>query len=216
MLTHSVLSNSLWPHGPWPILCPWDFSGKNIEVDCHFLFPGIFPTNPMDWGAWWVTVHGVAKIQTWLSHFTSLHFPTQGSNPRLHISCTGKWILYHWATCKVLTSLYSSKILGWGSRNCLCIMVSKGVPFGMGHQGKKVTNKSVSLLGLRSRNCETVRSRKCLHILSTSPADSSTRLSTYMSVSYICSYFGVNRCININYLFPKFARIIVTKFYYLS
>ena len=28
--------------------------------------------NPMDGGAWWATVHGVAKSQTWLSDFTSL------------------------------------------------------------------------------------------------------------------------------------------------
>ena len=32
--------------------------------------------NPMDRGAWWATVHGVAKSRTRLSHFTSLHFNT--------------------------------------------------------------------------------------------------------------------------------------------
>ena len=26
------------------LLCPWDFSGKNIGVGCHFLLQGIFPT----------------------------------------------------------------------------------------------------------------------------------------------------------------------------
>ena len=26
--------------------------------------------NPMDWGAWWATVHGVAKSWTWLSDLT--------------------------------------------------------------------------------------------------------------------------------------------------
>ena len=30
--------------------------------------------NPMDAGAWWATVHGVAKSQTWLSDFTSACF----------------------------------------------------------------------------------------------------------------------------------------------
>ena len=30
--------------------------------------------NSMDGGAWWATVHGVAKSQTRLSYFTSLHF----------------------------------------------------------------------------------------------------------------------------------------------
>ena len=29
----------LWPHGLWPtrLLCPWDSSGKNTGVGCHFL-----------------------------------------------------------------------------------------------------------------------------------------------------------------------------------
>ena len=31
--------------------------------------------NPMDGGAWWASVHGVAKSQTWLSNFTfTFHF----------------------------------------------------------------------------------------------------------------------------------------------
>ena len=39
--------------------------------------------NPMDRGAWWATVHGVAKSRTRLSDFTSLHF-----NKHLHsLSC---------------------------------------------------------------------------------------------------------------------------------
>ena len=29
---------------------------------------------PMDRGAWWATVHGVAKRQTWLNHFTFIFF----------------------------------------------------------------------------------------------------------------------------------------------
>ena len=30
-------------HDPW-LLCPWDFPGKNTGVGCHFLPPGIIPT----------------------------------------------------------------------------------------------------------------------------------------------------------------------------
>ena len=31
--------------------------------------------NPMDGGAWWAAVHGVAKVRTWLSNFTfTFHF----------------------------------------------------------------------------------------------------------------------------------------------
>ena len=38
-LVTSVMSNSLWPHGPWPtrLLRPWDSPGKNTGVGCHFL-----------------------------------------------------------------------------------------------------------------------------------------------------------------------------------
>ena len=44
MLSCSVMSDSLQLHGLWPtrLLCPWDFTGKNTAVGCHFLLQGIF------------------------------------------------------------------------------------------------------------------------------------------------------------------------------
>ena len=46
VLSHSVMSNSLWPHGLQParILCPWDSPGNNTGVGCQFHPQGIFPT----------------------------------------------------------------------------------------------------------------------------------------------------------------------------
>ena len=43
-VSHSVVSDSLWPHGlgPTRLLCPWDPPGKNTGMDCHFLLQGIF------------------------------------------------------------------------------------------------------------------------------------------------------------------------------
>ena len=40
------MSNSFVTYGPQParLLCPWDFTGKNTGVGCHFLLQGIFPT----------------------------------------------------------------------------------------------------------------------------------------------------------------------------
>ena len=37
--SHSVLSDSYWPHGlqPTRLLCPWDFPGKSTGVGCHCL-----------------------------------------------------------------------------------------------------------------------------------------------------------------------------------
>ena len=43
--------------------------------------------NPMDGGAWWAAVHGVAKSQTWLSNFTfTFHFHTLGKEMATHSS----------------------------------------------------------------------------------------------------------------------------------
>ena len=48
--------------------------------------------NPMDQGAWWAAVHGVAKSRTWLSDFTfTLHFALscieEGNGNPLQCSC---------------------------------------------------------------------------------------------------------------------------------
>ena len=45
VLSHSVVSNSLQPHGLHParLLCPWDSPGKNTGVSCHALLQGILP-----------------------------------------------------------------------------------------------------------------------------------------------------------------------------
>ena len=44
--SRSVVSDSLQPHGLYPIrlLHPWDFPGKSTGEGCHFLLQGIFPT----------------------------------------------------------------------------------------------------------------------------------------------------------------------------
>ena len=49
-LVASVMSDSLRPHGlkPTRLLCPWDFSGKNIGVGCHFLLQRIFLTQGLN------------------------------------------------------------------------------------------------------------------------------------------------------------------------
>ena len=50
---------------PWVGKIPWRRKGNPLQYSCL--------ENPMDSGAWQATVHGVAKSQTWLSDFTSLH-----------------------------------------------------------------------------------------------------------------------------------------------
>ena len=41
---------------------PGEGNGNPLQYSCL--------ENPMDRGAWWATVHGVAKSRTWLSDFT--------------------------------------------------------------------------------------------------------------------------------------------------
>ena len=50
MFCHSVVSNSLWPHGLQParLLCPWDSPGKNTEVGCHFFLQVIFQSQGLN------------------------------------------------------------------------------------------------------------------------------------------------------------------------
>ena len=55
----------LRPHGLQParVLCPWNFSGKNIGVGVHFLLQGIFPTQGLNlgllcrWHCRWILYH---------------------------------------------------------------------------------------------------------------------------------------------------------------
>ena len=51
-VSHSVISNSLWPHGlsPTRLLCPWGSPGKNTGVGCHSLLQGIFLTHGSNQG----------------------------------------------------------------------------------------------------------------------------------------------------------------------
>ena len=61
VLSHSVMSDCLWPHGlPARLLCPWDSSEKNTRVGCHCLCQGISLTQGSKpgiphWG--WILYH---------------------------------------------------------------------------------------------------------------------------------------------------------------
>ena len=50
--SHSVVSNSLWPHRlkPTRLLCSWNSPGQNTGVSSHFLLQGIFPTQGLNPG----------------------------------------------------------------------------------------------------------------------------------------------------------------------
>ena len=49
-VSHSAMSDSLWPHGlqPTRLLCPRDSPGKNTRMSCHSLLQGISPTQALN------------------------------------------------------------------------------------------------------------------------------------------------------------------------
>ena len=54
-VSHSVMSDSLGPHGlyglyPSRLLCPWNSPGKTTGVGCHFLLQRIFLTQKSNVG----------------------------------------------------------------------------------------------------------------------------------------------------------------------
>ena len=50
VLSHSVMSDSLWSHGLQPASVHGDSPGKNIEMGYHALLQGIFPTHRLNPG----------------------------------------------------------------------------------------------------------------------------------------------------------------------
>ena len=71
-------------------------SGAPLQYSCL--------ENPMDGGAWWATVHGVAKSRTWLNDFTfTFHFHALEKEMATH------------------SSVLALRILGTGEAGGLCV-----------------------------------------------------------------------------------------------
>ena len=125
MLSHTVMSDSLQPHGLQPatdrLLCPWDSPGKNTGEGYHTLLQGIFPTQ---WSNPSPVSPALAGGLLPLSHLGSPHvLISRTCEYMLH----GKgefrmdmelWLLINW-------SWESKIILDYLGRSCLLIRVFK-------------------------------------------------------------------------------------------
>ena len=82
LLSHSVLPNSLRPHGLQParLLCPWDSPCKNTGVGCHFLLQGIFPTQGSNPHLlhWQEDSSALSHLRSPILHFTSAKIDCSG------------------------------------------------------------------------------------------------------------------------------------------
>ena len=120
------MSDSVRPHRwqPTRLLCPWDSPGKNTGVGCLFLLQCMkvksesevtqsCPTlsDPMDCSLPGSSFHGIfqARVLEWVA----TAFSRGSSQPRdwTHISCIGRWVLYHWATREASVQINSFQII---------------------------------------------------------------------------------------------------------
>ena len=119
MLSHSVVSNFLQPHGLQParLLCPWDCPSKKVGVGCHFLLHG---------SSW-------PRDQTHISC----------------ISCISKCILYHcatWEAYKLTLRVYFHSLTLLLVRKQVCSQDKLQPLFAQQNFAKGCTFSSIKLL----------------------------------------------------------------------
>ena len=131
------MSDSLWPHGPWPdrLLCSWGFLNKNTEVGCHALIQGIFLTQ----GSKLHLLHYRQILYCWAAEEDLKHVKIVIEKENIHLSlwfqrnrsiieiyvltyiltanvwqlASSKFRIQHWPSLPILSHLNSSL---WGTR----------------------------------------------------------------------------------------------------
>ena len=97
---------------PWIGKIPWRSNGHPLQYSCL--------VDPMDGGAWWATVHEVAKSQTWLSDWITTildetgnkFFPWEIQKFRLISTWTLSCLSWNW---KSLSRVWLSGTHAWTS-----------------------------------------------------------------------------------------------------
>ena len=89
----SVVSNSLRPQGlsPAMLFCPWDFSGKNTRVGCHFLLQEIFlaqGSNLRFLHCRWILYHWAPREAIALRYLEINHFLISGTQSITSVTYT--------------------------------------------------------------------------------------------------------------------------------
>ena len=102
--SHSVMSNSLQPHG---LYSPWNSPGQNTRVGNHSLLKGIFPTQGSNAGLphcrhilYQLSHHGSPRIPEWVIYpFSS---GSTRSRNQTEVSCIAGRFFTSWATREAL------------------------------------------------------------------------------------------------------------------
>ena len=105
VLSRSVVSDSLWPHGlqPTRLLCPWGFSRQEYWSGCHALLQGLFQTQGLNpgllhwrWILYRLSHQGSSRILEWVAY----PFSRGSSQPRnqTRVSLIASKFFTSWAT----------------------------------------------------------------------------------------------------------------------
>ena len=150
VLSCSVVSGSLRPAR---LLCPWDFSGKNTGVDCHFLLQGIFLIQ----GLKLCLLHWQADSLP-LSYLGRPH-DSDYLNPKPNFFFT------HWSESKLLPTVYCppthTKKIGAGSINnkiktvIQCMGINPVVIWSPRENWAKISKHSGPSLACPAKTCHT-------------------------------------------------------------
>ena len=81
--------------------------------------------NPMDRGAWWAPVHGVAKSQTWLSIWQIVCLPNSCNGWKIRSSLSTHPLSYF---AMLWNSHAQEAVEVWGTI-CFCLLILRFVPF---------------------------------------------------------------------------------------
>ena len=110
--SHSVVSDSLWPHGQYS---PWNSPGKNTGVGSLSLLQGIFPTQGSNPGLppcrqilYQLSHKGSPRILEWVAY----PFSRGSSRPRnwTRVSCTAGGFFTNWAIREAYKYLLNANI----------------------------------------------------------------------------------------------------------
>ena len=139
VLSHSVMSDSLQPHGlpPARLLCPWNSPGKNTEVGSLSLLQGIFPTQGWNSGLlnyrrilYHLSPQGSSRILEWVAHPFSRGY-SQPRNPTRISYIAGRFFT-SWATTEARKTLCTGlKRKGIHFHRTPCGLVRKAGAFGI-------------------------------------------------------------------------------------
>ena len=128
MLSHSVVSNCVWPHGlqHTRLFCSRNFPGKKTGVGCHFLLQSSGWS--LDIWAWWTILAPSWPFPNSLT-LIYLHSPPPKNTEKFEISSNQIWVSNLWATVYMVPQAWNGLVLSPPMTNFSSFLENQLAPF---------------------------------------------------------------------------------------